>query len=101
MTRFVFAAFGAAFLMPVVAQAQPQQKACMPFEQARKALGDSYGESVTGVGIAGNGKSMLAILSNPETGTWTALVVSPEGVACGIGGGEDWQVIKPEIGDPS
>ena len=101
MMRFVSAAFVAAFFIPVVAQAEPQQKACMPFEQARKALGDSYGEVVTSVGIAGNGKNMLAILSNPETGTWTALVVSPEGTACGIGGGEDWQVVEPEIGEPS
>ena len=101
MMRFVSAALVAAFLMPVAAQAEPQQKACMPFEEARKALGDSYGEVMTGVGIAGNGKSMLTIMSNPETGTWTALVVSPEGVACGIGGGEDWQVIEPAVGAPS
>lgn len=62
---------------------------CLPVGALYAALSTNYGEAITGAGTAGDDAVML--FSNPETGTVTIAIVRPDGVACVIAAGEDWE----------
>ncbi len=47
-----------------------------------------YRESPTGIGIAANG-TLLEIWTSPE-GTWTAVIIQPNGQHCPVASGEGW-----------
>ncbi len=84
----------------LLAQASPQPP-CGPFRAFTAELGKSYGEVPAARGLVKNGQ-VFVLMANPETGTWTALVVTPAGVACGIGAGTGYELAKPKPeGTPS
>ena len=96
MTRFILAALAASLLLTTAAHArQADTQECMSFEETKKNLFDGHGESITSVGVQQDGETMFTIFSNPKTGTWTAVLVSSTGVACGVANGANWQVISP------
>ena len=100
MTRFILAAFAASSLLTTAAHArQADTQECMPFEETKKNLFAGHGEFITSVGVQQDGETMFTIFSNPETGTWTAVLVSSTGMACGVASGANWQVINP-AGNP-
>lgn len=60
---------------------------CGPRDAVTAHLQDVYGESVVMRGLDGGGR-MLEIWANPETGTWTATLVLPQGLTCIVSSGE-------------
>lgn len=56
-------------------------------------LARNYGESVTGQGIAGG--ALVQQWRNRETGSWTILLILPDGVACALASGDDWMDVDP------
>ena len=100
MRRFpsvVGAALVAAFFMatPAMAQLYPRtmRVPCSSPDVLPGLLARDYGESVAGQGIADG--ALLQLWRNTETGSWTILLVLPDGAACALAGGEDWIVADP------
>ena len=61
-----------------------------------------YGETKKMSALTANG-TVLSILSNPETGTWTLVVFNPDGTACmplaGEHGWEEYEQVAPIPGE--
>ena len=91
------------FLAPA-AHAQPQP--CAPFEPLAKTLADRYGETQQSGGMAeaaGQPNALMLVFANEDTGTWSLLRVTPDGTACLIASGQDWQDWQTDAkpGDPA
>lgn len=65
---------------------------CAPRADAVDGLEKRFGEAQTYVGIGQN--SVLEILANPATGTWSALVTTPDGMSCMIMSGQAFAIIS-------
>ena len=81
--RFVLAALLLAF------PAHAVDLACMDRDALARELADGWGEANVFQGVAADGKSMLEIYARPD-GTWTAAVVTAEGLACPVTNGDIW-----------
>ena len=80
------------FLIPT---AQAQQRTtvpviCGPYQQAVELLSQKYNEAPIGRGIA-DGLLLEVWLSS--IGTFTFVMVSPNGTACFLGSGEGWEPV--------
>ena len=73
-----------------LAQTAPQ---CAPLKDVVSFLSDEYGETLRSRGVAGS--DMLIIFTNPDTGTFSALTMTPDGVACLRVSGEGWEEFAP------
>lgn len=91
----------AAFLA-MCSPAHAQQGAlCGPAASILAQLAQNHGEEIAFRGLAGNG-TMALVFANPETGSWTWLVVRPDGVACLALAGEGFEALKfSKPGEPS
>ena len=95
-----------AFLVATVLGASPteaQHMPCAPRSIVVEELKTGYGEGPAGFGIQTSGQ-LIEIWAAPETGTWTVLMSLPNGSACVIASGTDWQHLnlqKPSVGVPS
>lgn len=74
-------------LLPVDQGVADQQ--CYPFDQVRRSLSATYHEEVVTAGMMGGGPNAMVILVSPA-GTWTALVVRPDGTACMLAEGDTY-----------
>lgn len=79
-------------IMPVASYAQMQ---CGGYADAVAFLSEQYGEVLTVQGLDGAGNS-VQMFSNPDTGSWTALIVYPDGTACMASAGEAFEYHKPK-----
>ncbi len=73
---------------------------CAPRDTAALQLEKQFGDSVSGRGLAANGKRMIELLVS-EKGSWTVLISDPNGRSCVMSSGENWQGIKVLVGDPA
>lgn len=64
---------------------------CAPKEMVIEQLGDRYGEVTFASGIAID--SSVKFFGNPQTGTWSMVVIRPDGLACVIATGEGLEVV--------
>lgn len=72
-----------AFCTPIHAQTAQ----CLNHGAFVVALADRYGERRQMAGLNGDG-TIVEIYANDATGTWTALIVQPDGMACMVAAGE-------------
>lgn len=70
---------------------------CGPTDVARHTLADRFGEQPVARGLDSRGVIMELWVS-VETGTWTVLIIGPDGEACLAGYGTDMALIEPAIG---
>ena len=91
-TLLVLAALVAAFFMAAPASAQMFPRTvripCSGPDALPNLLARDYGETVTEQGIADG--ALVQLWRNPETGSWTILMVMPDGMVCALAGGGDW-----------
>jgi len=85
------------FVTPVVAQTQ-----CGDREKMERRLAEKFGESRRGSGF--DGTYVVALWASTDSGSWTILLLRPNGIACiGASGmnwrDDDWKNIIP--GDPA
>lgn len=66
------------------------QTICGEYERLRTALTDSYGESVSGRGLQSETR-MIELWRSPQSGSWTVLMILPNGMTCVVASGTDWQ----------
>lgn len=75
--------------------------ACARRDDVIKELANRYKEMPVSVALANNG-GLLEVLTSGSGGTWTIIVTTPNGIACMVAAGEDWQQTVPvaEAGQP-
>jgi hypothetical protein len=79
------------------AEARAGQPGCAPIERVRADLRQQFGEVPVAAGLSDRGL-VVTIFASPA-GTWTAVVVRPDGLACQAAAGEGWQALA--VGDPA
>jgi hypothetical protein len=98
MHRIVVAAIAltGALTAASTAYGQQQGRFCASIDQVVKRLGSEFGEHLSAAGLGSQGQ-MMAIYSNPESGTWTITVTTPDRVSCVIATGKGFAIEVPEI----
>ncbi len=81
------AAFTAAFLYALGAEAAQ----CGKTDKVVGVLGSKYAERVVGMGVVGTRGFMQLFVA--ETGTWTVLLTTPEGISCIIAAGDSYEAL--------
>ncbi len=71
------------------ATAAQAQTACGARDSVVAALGDVYGETRRGAGLAGP-TAIIEIWASEATGTWTILKTAPNGLTCVMAVGDGW-----------
>ena len=90
--RILAAALVAAFFMaaPASAQILPRNLPvpCSGPELLPGLLARDFGETLQEQGLAGG--ALVQLWRSPDTGSWTILMVLPDGLVCALASGEDW-----------
>ena len=98
MIRFSLAILtGLATLMAATAPASAQQ-ACGPREQLVKLLASQYKEDPVGMGLSQPGQVLEVFASS--NGSWTMVMTMPDGKACMIAAGDNWEMVTKIKGNP-
>lgn len=93
--RLILAACLALGAAPAVAQ-----ESCADHAKVKSLLASTYGETLQQIGL-NNARNLVEVYASPETGTWTIIEVTPEGMACLMAAGEMWQAaIAGPMGEP-
>ena len=91
------------FLLATLLAASPAAALqCGSRDAVTVTLAERYGEVRQALGLAQNGVVME--LYAAETGSWTILITRPDGMACLLAAGEDFQSLSealPPPGDPA
>lgn len=88
MRYLAIAAALAAFLFAPPVAAQPGTP-CARRAEFIKHLNMRYNEFPVAMGLTVNG-SLLEVVVSPA-GSWTIIVTSPAGIACGVASGMNWE----------
>lgn len=74
----------------MTAATRSDEPACAPRDDLAQTLLDKWGETSLFTGLAADQKAELEIFARPD-GTWTAIVITPDGKACPVASGDLWQ----------
>lgn len=88
-------AAGSCVTQPAIAQTPLSN--CNTYTIAQQMLSIEYGEHVAWEGVVSDNMVIIQLWINPETGTWTYLVVSPDGNACVVADGMAYTFVAPPI----
>jgi len=91
-----FAALGAMFALATAPAGA--QSSCGPREQLVKLLSDQYKEDPIGIGLAQPGQVLEVFASS--NGTWSMVMTMPDGKACLIAAGDNWEMVSRVKGRP-
>lgn len=69
---------------------------CATHDAVVEKLEGQYGETVVGRGLESE-TTLYEIWRSPETGSWTIVLVSPDGVACVMASGAAWAEGEPQF----
>jgi len=78
---------------------QAAQSPCKPWKEVAKYLGEHYSEHPVAVGLQSDG-SLLQVYAAPNASTWTLVSMRPDGMACLISAGKDWEKLAKPNTDP-
>ncbi len=70
---------------------------CADRDRILDRLARSYSEQRTALGVAPGG--VIELLTRADGRTWTIILSRPDGSACVLATGEDWQRVKPRKGE--
>src|SRR5690349_9278889 len=70
-----------------------------PRERRVKLLADQYKEEPVGIGLAQPGQVLEVFASSG--GTWTMVMTMPDGKACLIAAGNNWEMVTKIKGNPA
>jgi hypothetical protein len=74
------------------------QASCGPRDQIVKVLADQYKEDPVGIGLAQPGQVLEVFAS--RAGTWSMVMTMPDGKACLIAAGDNWEMVTKIKGSP-
>lgn len=75
------------------------ETACNKRATLIEQLDSRYAEAPVAMGLASNG-SLIEILTSGSGTTWTILMTMPDGTACLIAAGQEWETIPILSNDP-
>jgi hypothetical protein len=98
----IAAAFALSACSPAYAQEAGPAPTCIPYAEAVANLKHKFHEEPVGRGIALDEETVVEVFAAPGGKTWTAVVVHPDGMACSVGAGYQWEALPfPLPGDPT
>ena len=77
------------------AQAQ-QTRNCGPRELVVTRLAEGYGETRQSMGLGAN-NAVIEVFASDESGTWTILVTSPNGMTCLVASGQAFETLAEAL----
>lgn len=66
-------------------------------------LGQKYGETRRGMGVAAN-NTVMEMFASDTSGSWTIIVTLPDGMSCLVASGQGYESVAEELpasGDPA
>lgn len=84
--------FTAALLLGVASTAPPlhaQQLTCAPRDSVSERLSEKYKEHVVAGGLQ-NSQRLVEVWASPETGTFTIIMTTAEGLSCVVASGTNY-----------
>jgi hypothetical protein len=72
---------------------------CGPREQLVKILAQQYKEDPVGIGLAQPGQVLEVFASS--SGSWSMVMTMPDGKACLIAAGDNWEMVTKVKGNPA
>jgi hypothetical protein len=69
-----------------------------PRDQIVKVLADQYKEDPVGIGLAQPGQVLEVFAS--QAGSWSMVMTMPDGKACLIAAGDNWEIVTKIKGNP-
>ena len=89
------------FALPIllgvgISAASAQQPACAKRSDVLSHLAKKYSETQIAIGLANNG-GVLEVFSSPNGKSWTIILTMPNGTACMIAAGENWETLPEAI----
>jgi hypothetical protein len=96
MKKLAIAAMVAAIASGAAAPAQAQSPNCGPRADVVKALTERYGETVQGMGIAGNNR-LMELWASVAAGTWTLTSTGPDGMTCLVADGHSYESVNAPL----
>ncbi|MEO0623982.1 MAG: hypothetical protein AAFU49_11330 [Pseudomonadota bacterium] len=89
----ILAATAGTFFTPSTAEAQMR---CGKRDVVISHLTKKYGETQRSVGLQ-EGRGMVEIFANPDSGSWTILLTTPNGMSCLMAAGEAYEAREREL----
>ena len=75
----------------------PQRLPCFSYGEVARQLKGTYEEAPVSLGLQANG-NLLQVFNSATSGSWTIVSTSPDGMACILAAGRNWENLKP--GEP-
>jgi hypothetical protein len=88
-------ALSAFFLATGHASAQ-QNRNCAPRAVVVEKLATQFGESRQSMGLGGNNQ-VVEIFASAETGSWTIVVSTPQGISCVVAAGQGYESMAEQL----
>jgi hypothetical protein len=73
---------------------------CSGYAQIQGELARAYAEAPVSIGLQSNGH-LLQLFASSGNDTWTMVSLAPDGQACVVAAGSDWQSLKPDRPAPA
>ena len=91
----------ALLLVPFTPAAEAQSRACAKRDAVVERLEQRFGEVRQAVGL-NRQNGVVELFASADTGSWTILLTSPNGVSCLIASGDTWEnhslpLRRPEV----
>jgi hypothetical protein len=80
--------------------ATPLRLPCFSHAEVARQLKATYHEAPVSLGLQSNG-NLLQVFHAPASGSWTIVGTSPQGMACILAAGRDWENLTPPELDPA
>ena len=80
--------------------ATPGRVPCYSHTEVARQLQGSYAEAPVSLGVQSN-DNLLQVFASATTGSWTIVSITPDGVACVLAVGNNWESMAPARHDPS
>lgn len=98
--RACLTALALAGLLPAAALAQPRPQAfCAAHAALTRMLAQRFDEHRIGGGLQ-NATTMVELYA-AAGGSWTLVLTRPDGTACAVAAGQNWQAEALPVGEPS
>jgi hypothetical protein len=94
---------GVAAILLTTQAGRAEPAACAERGQIVAGLAEIYGERPYAIGLAARNQ-LVEVFAAPETGSWTIIMTTPDGIACLIAAGEHFERSDPDAvapGDPA
>ena len=88
----LFAALTGGLLFATTNTAHAQNRLCGSYEALTERLTGQFGERMVASGVSTNGRAYVEFWASEKSGTWSVVMVLPNGVSCLTSAGRDFEM---------